>query len=83
MISYVKSVTWWIRISAGTMIGGLIYSQFQNFKTALYNQTKLRILIMNEKMEVLRLSFPTGSVQKLRRNKSLVNFKFFLKIILT
>jgi hypothetical protein len=38
-------------------------------KTALYNQTKLRILIMHEKRKVLGLSFLVGGVQKLRRNK--------------
>jgi hypothetical protein len=60
MISHVKSVTWRIRKLAGNMIGGLIYSQFQNLKAALYNQTKLRILIMHEKREVLGLRFLVG-----------------------
>jgi hypothetical protein len=42
------------RTPAGNLIGGLAYSQFQNLKTALYNQTKLRILILYEKKEDLR-----------------------------
>jgi hypothetical protein len=40
-------------MSAGNQIGGLAYSQFQNLKTALYNPTKLRIHIADEKREDL------------------------------
>jgi hypothetical protein len=76
MKSYVKFVTWRIRILAGNMIGGLLYSQFQNLKTALYNQTKLRILIVYEKTEVLGLSFLVGGVQKLRPNDFFKNLEF-------
>ncbi len=55
-----------IRISAGNLIGGLAYSQIQNLKTTYHYQTKLRILIVYEKREVLGLSFLVGCVQKLR-----------------
>jgi hypothetical protein len=75
MISHVKTGTLWIRFVAGNMIGGLIYSQFQNLKTALYNQTKLRILIMHEKRKVLGLSFLVGGVHKLRPNYFLKNLE--------
>jgi hypothetical protein len=35
------------------MIGGLVYSQIQNLKTAYYYQTKLRILVVYEKRKDL------------------------------
>jgi hypothetical protein len=38
---------------ADNMIGGLVYSQIQNSKTAQNYQTKLRILVVYEKREDL------------------------------
>jgi hypothetical protein len=39
-----------IRMPAGNLIGGLVYSQIQNSKTACEYQTKLRIPFLYEKM---------------------------------
>jgi hypothetical protein len=40
-----KYDTLWIRFLAGNLIGGITYSQIQNFKTAQNLETKLRILV--------------------------------------
>jgi hypothetical protein len=69
-------------MQAGNLVGGLAYSHFQNFETTYYYQTKLRILIVYEKREVLGLSFLVGCVHKLRRAKikfeTLIITRFFL-----
>jgi hypothetical protein len=49
---------------AGKVVGGLVYSQIQNSKTAQNYQTKLRVLIVYEKREVLGSSFLVGGVHK-------------------
>jgi hypothetical protein len=43
-----KYGTLWIRFLAGNLIGGITYSQIQNFKTAQNLEIKLRILITDE-----------------------------------
>jgi hypothetical protein len=43
-----KYGTFWIRFLAGNLIGGITYSQIQNFKTAQNLETKLRILIVDK-----------------------------------
>jgi hypothetical protein len=67
--SQVNSLTIRIRMPAGNLIGGFGHSQIQNSKNATNYQTKLRILIIYEKKEVLGWSFPPGGVHEWRQNE--------------
>ena len=67
--SQAKSINIRARILAGNLVGGLVYSQIQNLKTAYNYQTKLRNLIVYEKSEVLGGSFLVGGVPKQRVDK--------------
>jgi hypothetical protein len=44
---------------AGNLIGGLAYSHIHNLKITYYYQTKLRILIVYEKREDIRVKLPS------------------------
>ncbi len=68
-------------MAAGKVVYGLVYSQIQNSKTAENNQTKLRILTVYEKEEILGSSFLVGGVHKLRKSK--INFEILALIDFT